>query len=223
LRTIAVFLSLTLPASHCLACEQPRLPVIPAEADVAKQREQIVHDVHDYAYAATAYLKCIEAEIKGVTGRRSDPFRRDLLVRRNNAAVQEMNAVTQLFVERVGPVESIRVGEVLADATRCNPLAFKSTKVVDNQEILFFLLDGRIYLNVLDKACFGLHRTAAFAHDHRQRSFCAGEDIQVADDIQSTRCSLGQFYPISRAQADRLASRALPEQGASDDGSEDTD
>jgi hypothetical protein len=220
---MAVFLSLIQPTLHCLACEQPSLPVIPAQPDVAGQEERIVHEVHDYAYAATAYLRCIEAEIKAASGRRSDPFRRDLLVRRNNAAVQEMNAVTQLFVDRVGLVESMRVGEVLAEPTRCIPLQFRSTKVVDDEKILFFLLDGRIYLNVLFNACFGLHRTEAFTYDHRQRLFCSGEDIQVADSTLSSSCSLGQFYPISREQADRLASRASPGQGAPDDTSADTD
>jgi hypothetical protein len=101
----AVLLSQT--AGTALACDMPSLIVIPAKEQAAAEAEAVRTRVALYFEAMTAYTQCVQAELAAVGGDNAHPIVRSVLVRRNNAAVAETEAVLKWFTANVGPLEQI--------------------------------------------------------------------------------------------------------------------
>jgi len=144
------------------ACDLPTLPVIPDTTgdDVAN----VLVDVRRYSDAVIGYTDCLKTELAAAGGDAAPLSVRSVLVARNNHAVDEHNAVTNLYVERVGPLANLRLAEYLAGESRecLQGSVIERTGVVNDGAVIFFLGDRQAYLNVLENACPGLARDGEF-------------------------------------------------------------
>ena len=85
----------------------------------------------------------------------------------------------------------------------------RTTTVVDEQNILFYQRGGRIYLNILDQACLGLHRNGTFTYTvqsgARYVRLCDSDTITVLEPSgRGFSCGLGEFHPVSQLQAEAM-------------------
>ena len=90
--------------------------------------------------------------------------------------------------------------------------SIRSTQIIDNRTILFYMRGNRVYRNELPNDCPRLADEGSFAYERRvgQRvgRLCKVDTITVlesfrADPFGST-CRLGMFYPITQAEVDDL-------------------
>ena len=89
-----------------LACELPPLVIVPAKEAVAGKESEIREDVAKYWQAMNAYTACIKLELDAAGGDGAPSLTRAVLIRRNNAAVAEVEAVVKVFTTNVGVIES---------------------------------------------------------------------------------------------------------------------
>jgi hypothetical protein len=178
---------------------------------------------HRYLAGIEAYLTCTRAALAAAGGDVAPQPLRSVLIRRNNDAVAEANAVMALFAERVAPVEELYLAEFLAgDEEECLTYSRRlTTGVVDDHAVLFVDRNGRTYLNVLETACADLARFGHF--DVRTKvvgvaspligpvqtnRVCSNEFIlpYAFEDapLRNRECALGRFFELTQEQAERL-------------------
>lgn len=85
--------------------------------------------------------------------------------------------------------------------------SIRSTRVVDDQTVLFFHGRGRVYVNRLERACVGLLRNGTFTYQvqsgARAARLCDTDSITVLELTgRGFNCGLGMFEPISQEEAD---------------------
>ena len=109
--------------------------------------------------------------------------------------------------------------EPVVTQTDCVPIRrIRSTTVVDDRTILFYMRGGTIYRNFLDIKCFDLGRTKRFSYENRTGQLCAVNAITVFDPFGfGTRagmtCGLGEFRAITEEEAEFLKTgREAPEE-----------
>jgi hypothetical protein len=91
---------------------------------------------------------------------------------------------------------------------RCLSMAsIRSTRVIDDQTVLFFHGRGRVYVNRLERECVGLMRNSKFTYEvhtgARHARLCATDSITVLERTgRGFNCGLGMFEPISQDEAD---------------------
>ena len=88
----------------------------------------------------------------------------------------------------------------------------RNTDVIDDQNILFFMRGGTVYLNMLPRRCTMLRREKRFMYETRTGGLCRREHIRIlTQDIVGggsfgsgignlmggVMCSLGAFYELS--------------------------
>jgi hypothetical protein len=94
------------------------------------------------------------------------------------------------------------------EPVRCLSMAsVRSTRVIDDQTVLFFHGRGRVYLNRLERECVGLARNGKFTFEvqtgARHARLCATDSITVLERTgRGFNCGLGMFEPISDDEAD---------------------
>jgi hypothetical protein len=93
-------------AGNALACDLPKLVVIPPKDQVVGKEAEIRTAANAYFTGMQAYAACIQAELLGAGGEAAPKVVRDILVRRNNDAVAEAEFVMKLFTDNVGPLDS---------------------------------------------------------------------------------------------------------------------
>jgi hypothetical protein len=99
-------------------------------------------------------------------------------------------------------------GDDAEEPLRCLSMAsIRSTKVVDDQTVLFFHGRGRVYVNRLERECVGLARNGKFTYEihtgARHARLCATDSITVLERTgRGFNCGLGMFEPISEEEAD---------------------
>jgi hypothetical protein len=144
------------------ACELPALPAIPDKIgdDVAS----VLLDVRRYSDAMIEYTDCLKAELAAAGGAEAPALHKSVLIQRNNHAVAEHKALTDLYAERVGPLENLRLAEyVAADSKDCLlGSSVVKTGVVNDGAVIFFARNKQAYLNVLPATCPGLEREGQF-------------------------------------------------------------
>jgi len=87
------------------------------------------------------------------------------------------------------------------DALRCIPTRnLTSTKVIDDRNVVFFMVGESMYHNVLADNCAGLARRGFFTYDVKLGNLCRGEKIVLAHVYfaPGKRCEIGNFYRITR-------------------------
>lgn len=93
-------------------------------------------------------------------------------------------------------------------ATRCiNAHNIRSTRVVDDLNILFYMRGKTIYHNRLPRQCHGLAREDRFSYRITTGQLCDIDTIQVLYNIgtelrEANSCRLGYFREISEEDAD---------------------
>jgi hypothetical protein len=93
---------------------------------------------------------------------------------------------------------------------RCLSMSsIRSTKVIDDQTVLFFQGRGNVYLNRLERECVGLARYGKFTYEihtgARHARLCVTDSITVLErNGRGFNCGLGMFEPISQDEADHF-------------------
>lgn len=77
----------------------------------------------------------------------------------------------------------------------------KSTEVLGDSHILFRMVDGKNYVNVLNHACPGLKRNKTIMYRTSIGQLCDLDILTVLDDVgfgfmPGASCGLGNFRPI---------------------------
>ena len=98
-------------AGSAVACELPKLIIIPEKNQVAGKEAEIRTAASAYFTAMQAYTACVQAELAGAGGDSAPVLIKKALVARNNAAVAEVEFMMKLFTANVGAVNSVPVGE----------------------------------------------------------------------------------------------------------------
>ena len=98
-------------AGSAMACELPKVAIIPPKAQVAGKEAEIRTAASAYFAAMQAYTACIQAELAGAGGDAAPDLVKKVLVARNNAAVAEAEFMMKLFTSNVGGVDAVPVGE----------------------------------------------------------------------------------------------------------------
>jgi hypothetical protein len=94
-------------AGNALACDLPKLAVIPPKDQVAGKEAEIRAAATTYFTGIQAYTACIQAELTGAGGDDAPLVVRQVLVARNNAAVAEAQFMMKLFTDNVGLPEGV--------------------------------------------------------------------------------------------------------------------
>ena len=105
---------LTGVAGSAMACDLPKLAVIPPKGQVAGKEAEIRTAANAYFTAMQAYTACVQAELAGAGGESAPDLVKRVLVARNNTAVAEAEFMMKLFTDNVGPVEATAVEAVPA-------------------------------------------------------------------------------------------------------------
>jgi hypothetical protein len=105
---------------------------------------------------------------------------------------------------------SSAVDEVDDDAgdssIRCiNTRSLKTTEVVNDSNLLFYMTGKKVYLNVMPRECKGLSRERRFSYSTNGRSLCSSDAIRILTDSggslhQGKLCRLGRFYLTSKEE-----------------------
>ena len=97
-------------AGNAMACDLPKLVVIPEKDQVAGKEAEIRAAANAYFVGMQAYTACIQAELVGAGGDAAPAVLKAVLVSRNNVAVREAEFMMKLFTDNVGPAQSVPVG-----------------------------------------------------------------------------------------------------------------
>ena len=92
-------------AGSALACELPKIPIIPPKDEVAGKEAELRTAAAAYFTAMQAYTACVQAELQGAGGDSAPALVKRVLVARNNTAVAEAEFMMKLITDNVGPVE----------------------------------------------------------------------------------------------------------------------
>ena len=103
--------AVALPA---LACDLPKIPVIPARDQIGDQAPAVTAATSAYFESMRAYADCIEAALAAAGGDAAPASFKDAMIERNNAAVIEAQAVQKLFQERVAVGQTATPGAEVA-------------------------------------------------------------------------------------------------------------
>ena len=94
-------LLLAAAALPALACELPKIPVIPERDKIGDQAPAVTAATSAYFEGMRAYADCIEAALAAAGGDAAPVSLKDALIERNHAAVAEAQEVQKLYQERV--------------------------------------------------------------------------------------------------------------------------
>jgi hypothetical protein len=96
--------------------------------------------------------------------------------------------------------------------------SLRSTKVVDDLNIIFYMVGSTTYHNILPRQCHGLARQDRFSYESRSGNLCDIDTIRILYQAgtgmqEGNACRLGKFHPITKEDADALKEklRELPQ------------
>jgi hypothetical protein len=93
-------------AGSALACDLPKLALIPPKEQVAGKEAEIRTAANAYFTGMQAYTACIQAELTAAGGDSAPDLIKRVLVSRNNAAVAEAEFMMKLFTDNVGAADA---------------------------------------------------------------------------------------------------------------------
>ena len=103
------------------------------------------------------------------------------------------------------------------DGRSCiNASLIRSTRIIDDANILFYVRGSDIYHNQLPRQCNGLAREGRFSYRRTTSSLCQQDSIQVLYAAgtgmrQGPMCGLGYFRKITEEDAEALLNPVEPE------------
>jgi hypothetical protein len=92
----------------------------------------------------------------------------------------------------------------------CLPVSsIRRTEVVDNQTILFYMRNRKVYRNYLAHECPGLERENRFSYKVYNARLCSIDTITVLQQFAGRiepgfTCRLGEFHPLSPEEVEDL-------------------
>ena len=91
--------------------------------------------------------------------------------------------------------------------------SLRSTKIVDDLNIIFYMVGSTTYHNILPRQCHGLARQDRFSYESRSGNLCDLDTIRILYQAgtsmqEGNACRLGKFHPISREDADALMEKS---------------
>ena len=92
-------------AGSALACDLPKLAVIPPKAQIVGNDGPVRVAANAYFTAMQAYAACIQQELVAAGGDSAPDLVKRILVSRNNTAVAEAEFMMKLFETNVGPAD----------------------------------------------------------------------------------------------------------------------
>jgi len=107
-------LLLTVVAAPALACDLPKIPVIPERDKIGDQAPAVTAATSAYFEGMRAYADCIEASLAAAGGDAAPASFKDAIIERNNAAVVEAQEVQKLYQERVSIGQTATPGSEVA-------------------------------------------------------------------------------------------------------------
>lgn len=96
-------------AGNALACDLPKLLVIPPKDQIAGKEAEVRAAANAYFTAMQAYAACVQDELLAAGGDAAPPVVRRVLVNRNNAAAQEMEFMMKAFTDAMGGADAAAV------------------------------------------------------------------------------------------------------------------
>ena len=99
--------AVALPA---VACDLPKLPVIPPRDQIGDQAPAVTAATSAYFEGMRAYAECIQSAIAAAGGGAAPASFRNAMIDRNNAAVAEAQAVDKLYREALGAGQTATQG-----------------------------------------------------------------------------------------------------------------
>ena len=147
--------------SSVAACDLPALASVPEKTD---DTASVMRDVRRYSDSIAEYTACLREELEDAGGDEAPPLVRSILVTRNNHAVDEHKAVTELYAKRVGPLANLRLAHYLdGDSRDCLfGDSVVGTGVLSDAAVVFFLRGAQAFLNLLPATCPELERNGSF-------------------------------------------------------------
>jgi hypothetical protein len=111
------------------------------------------------------------------------------------------------------PVQNAAAAGAKADTNCVSLLQIDHTHVVDNQNILFYMRGGDIYLNTLEHSAPGLDQNQPFEYTTPMDQLCKSDIITVLENQgfalrRGASSTLGKFVPIDKARAEQLVNDA---------------
>jgi hypothetical protein len=196
-------------SSSCVsvfACGNPALTDIPD--GVSGPEEQAVQDdMLRYLSEMREYVSCIQEDYEAAQKDGFPEVFLSLLATRNNAAVAELEAMRKVYVARIGPVEDLvaRSGVGPDGSVDCIRVSKASLRyeVADNKTIVIYAGNEGTYKNTLEicPPVYPYTQISFFGlRDRVLTGICAGGFVGV----ESVRCKLGPFYPLTESEAEEL-------------------
>jgi len=199
------------------ACESPERFQFPDEAVIQEpDRLTVKVDMRNYVAATVEYVSCIQSEYESIGKGDSDSQELTHLAELNNDAVGELEAVYELFVSQIGPIEELTAME----PENCIETGRgTSPRVLDSRNLVFYSRDGDIYRNVLARECGILRKNSSglsfqrigegglrAGRQHMQQTVCNGSGVMVQQGrgAELSDCRLGLFYRITPTEAEEL-------------------
>lgn len=101
-------------------------------------------------------------------------------------------------------------GEALANCLSLNRI--KSVDILDERHLVFHMISGEHYLNVLPNRCPGLRKHSALMYRTSLSKLCDMDIVTVLDNIgpgyqPAGACGLGKFLPVQEDKLDALKTR----------------
>jgi hypothetical protein len=90
-------------AGVSLACDLPKLALIPARDQLAGKEAEVRAAAQAYFDAMTAYTTCLQAALVAAGGETAPDLVRRVYVSRNNTAVAEAEFMMKLYTETASP------------------------------------------------------------------------------------------------------------------------
>jgi hypothetical protein len=113
-----------------------------------------------------------------------------------------------LAAQEVPPI--VEEDDSVIEIQRCvNTRPISRTEILDDQDILFYMRNGEIYLNHLRKTCKRLAEEGRFAYSTMTSRLCTDDIISVLTDsgfglTTGRSCKLGNFYAVTEEQAEKI-------------------
>lgn len=98
-------------AGSAVACDLPKIAIIPPKDQLAGKEAEVRTAAGAYFAAMQAYAACVQAELAAAGGESAPDVVKKVLVARNNAAVAEAEFMMKLFTNNVGAVDAAPAGQ----------------------------------------------------------------------------------------------------------------
>ena len=101
-------------------------------------------------------------------------------------------------------------GDVDEGGERCiDTRRISNTRIVDKQNILFYMRGGVIYHNELPRACMGLRNGKTISYRTSLSRLCSNDLITLLDNFgmgmsRGPSCAIGKFRPVSKEEAEAI-------------------